>query len=251
MGSRFGAARPALPWSAMPPQRAASLASLLVALILAPACAASPPLPSAGATLVAISTSPPAAEMPELPAHEDPPAADGRVITGMGDIHIGQPIEEVRRLLGPETETLSEETDREGWREQNYDPDQELVFMLGFDTLLVWNELSEAVKLPFWKIYAREGRVIYMVLSAFTAELDVTGVGFPPSCFMSREPSAIDATFGPGHIHERDEKHGYESYHYLDRGITVITVDDEIGVFHIYGAIPAATHRRFRQTLAR
>jgi hypothetical protein len=229
-------------------------ALLLLALTLTTACASPRAGASAEATVVSIAVPPPPAELPAASGRDtDDPPADGRgLVTGLGRLHIGQPIDEVRSLLGPETELLSEETDREGWQEQGYDPDEELMFLIGFDALLVWNEPPEGADLPVWKVYAREGRVVYIVLSSFTAaEMDVSRVGFSPSCFMRRKADPMEAACGPGYLHEQDEEHGHESYHYLDRGLTVITVDGEIRVFNIYGALGPGARARFRQVLGR
>lgn len=226
-----------------------------LALALTAACASPRAGAPAEATVVSIALPPPPAEMPAPPAAEgegDPPAAARGLVTGMGRVHIGQSIDEVRRILGPETETLSEDTDREGWREQGYDPDQELMFMIGFDTLLVWNEPSEGADLPVWKIYARGDRVVYIVLSSFTSsEMDVTRVGFAPSCFMMRAAGSIESACGSGFLHEQDEEHNHESFHYLDRGLTVIAVEGQIRVFNIYGDIGPGPRARFRQALGK
>jgi hypothetical protein len=212
-------------------------------------CGPAPAPATPEVTEVAIGRAQPLPAVATAPPEEAPAAAPGSIV-GMGDVRVGQPIAEVRRILGHETQVVHRDEEAQIFRDAGYDPDKSLVFLLGFDTLHVYDTPPPRATLPFWKIYARDNKVVFIVLSSFTSgDMKVERVGFPPSCFMLAGAATIARTFGQGYLRVNDAEHGHETYHYLDRGISIIVVGGQVRVFNIYGPIDNLRRARVRQAL--
>jgi hypothetical protein len=78
------------------------------------------------------------------------------VVTSLGPLRIGQSSEEVRKLLGNPASGIEQDVEAAGWRENGYDPNREMVFLLGFDEVLV--DGSPRTDLPpYWKLSCGTG----------------------------------------------------------------------------------------------
>lgn len=221
-------------------------AAALVGLL---GCGPAPAPAAPEVTEVSIGTARPLPAVATAPPEEAPATAPGSVV-GIGGVHVGQALEEVRRILGHETQVIHRDEEGRIFRDAGYDPDKSLVFLLGFDTLHVYDSPPPRATLPFWKIYARDNKVVFIVLSSFTSgDMEVERVGFPPSCFMLAGEATIAHTFGQGYLRVNDAEHEHETYHYLDRGISIIVVGGQVRVFNIYGPIDQLRRARVRQAL--
>jgi len=230
-------------------------ALLAAVAALAAACAPAVREP-ASAQVISIAVPAPAAEVTAMDAGPDEPqepprAQHGKVIQGIADIYIGQPADEVRRLLGPEDDVVTPDAERTSWTSSGYDPEEGAVFLLGFDKILVYNDPKAGQTVPFWKIYTRAERVMFIILTSYGFEaMSLEKVGFPPSCYLLGNDRGITATFGNRPILVKDAEHGHDTYHYLDQGISVIASEGQTRVFDIFGALTAAERSRLDRALS-
>lgn len=205
----------------------------------ATACAASaPPVdPQAPATVVQVQSAPPAMT---LAATEPAAAAPAPLLTSgaaleVGGVRPGMTLDALRSALGPEAKSEPYDAVRATWEAAGYDTTAQIEFLVGFDTVLTYNEGNAKTTYPFWSIFAKDGRVSVMKLTKYvpgTGELSETG--FAPSCYLTRDPSGIQDTFGDRFIQVESTSFGHTSFHYLERGITVLSKDGQIAVFDIY-----------------
>lgn len=224
---------------------------VIVAALVAPcACGPGPAAPPAEVAVIPIAAPPRAAPGALVAAEEEAPARPA--IRGMGKIRVGQPVAEVRRILGPESRSVSAESEAREWTSAGYEPNAGLVFLIGFDSMLVYDTPPPGETLPFWKIYVKQGRVVFIILSSFSDygnDVVLSRVGFPPSCFMMADEAEVERTFGKSASRVEDTPHGHTTYHYLDRGVSVIAVEGQIRVFDIYGPIEGRRRATFHKAL--
>lgn len=209
---------------------------------------------SAPVTTVAV-PAPPAEVAAEGTGPDEPeqkgPARHKKVIQGLTEVYIGHSTEEVRRALGPEDKVVSEQAERDAWTASGYDPDEGVVFLLGFDEILVYDTPKAGQTIPFWKLYMRDNRVVFMILTSYGFEgLSLGKIGFPPSCYLLEDAREIAVTFGDGSILVKDGAHGHDTYHYVDQGISVITSGRQIRAFDIYGSLTPAERDRIQRALS-
>jgi hypothetical protein len=169
-----------------------------------------------------------------------------QVIDGMGPLHVGQTKEEVLGILGAPSSVVSREAEADAFKQADYGTDDNIIFAVGFDELLVYEKPPEGMVIPFWKIYLRGGKVATIVVTAFSWDTPpAEKVGFAPACYLKRDAKGIAATFGPA-LRTRDKN---VNHHYLARGITIVEVRDEIAVFDIYGKLSPADQARIEVAL--
>jgi hypothetical protein len=167
-------------------------------------------------------------------------------IHGIGPIHVGQSKEQVVQILGRVSRVVSWEDEKSAFARADHLPDTNVIFAVGFDEVLVWDNPSEGMTIPFWKVYLRGGKVATIVLSASAWMAPSTvKVGFPPACFLRGDAKGIAATFGPPLI-TRDQN---VYHHYLARGLTIIEVRGEITVFDIYGPLSDEERERVERAV--
>lgn len=186
-----------------------------------------------------------AAEEPEAEGEEEA-ARGGEVISSLGPLRIGQPAAEVTKLLGEPSRVVTDDEEADGWRRSGYDPDQELVFLLGFDELLVYDNEPEGLP-PYWKFFIRGGRVMMIKASGFVANPEkIKDVGFAPACYLTAPAEGVVKTFGRADAVADENEGKQQVYTYLNRGISVIVVDGAIQVFDIFGALSVKERQRLR-----
>jgi hypothetical protein len=241
-------------WQAWSPgigaPRSIAILAIVAAPLLACAPAATQPPTSQPVLSIAVPATGGASEVPDDP-EEKPSELPDDAIRGMGDIYIGQKVDEVRRLLGPEDSSATADDERSAWQSSGYEPEEGLIFLIGFDHVLVYESPKTDANFPFWKIYTRDNRVVFIILTSYGFEtMSLDRVGFPPSCFMLGDEKGIAATFGSRFLLVKDDEHGHETYHYLDRGISVITSEGQIRVFDIYGPVDPDDRERVRRAIS-
>lgn len=152
-------------------------------------------------------------------------------------------IDALRQVLGPEAKSEPYDAVRATWEAAGYDTTAQIEFLVGFDTVLTYNEGNARTTHPFWSIFAQDGRVSVMKLTKYVPGTGpLSNTGFPPSCFLTRDPRGIQETFGSRFIQVESNTSGHTSFHFLERGITVLTKDRQIAVFDIY--LPIVGPRR-------
>jgi hypothetical protein len=214
----------------------------LVGWLVAGCGAASPPT-----TIVAVVPPPIAAA--EAPAGE----RDQGVIDAIGPLHVGEPLEEVRRAFGPETSVLTSAEESALIQEAGYELNGNVFVVLGFDKVHVWDTPPKGIGFPFWKVYEKDGRVIGFIVTAYGNEgaptTAKTGVG--GSCFLLADEATITPSLGSDRIVVNDPAHGHTTYHYPSRGLSVIAKQGKVRVFHVYGTLPKEKRDLLRAVLPR
>jgi hypothetical protein len=168
----------------------------------------------------------------------------------IGGVRAGMSVEALRRVLGPEAKSESQEAVKPTWQSAGYDTNAQLEFLIGFDTVLTYNQGAASTKLPFWSIFVRDGRIAVIKVTVYVpGTWPVEQAGFPPSCYLTRDPRGIEETFGRGHIVIEDATHEQTSYHYLERGITVLVKEGRISVMDIYEPLSGTRKDTIAQAL--
>jgi|GEM_PF-3729935 len=210
------------------------LASVLL-LAAAPACAPIVPAESQTPARVVRMPAPPTAvpaAAVEAPADDASPEIHPLDLAGL---HPGMHVGLLRAILGEEDHVETFEDARASWSAQGYHLDSQIEFLVGFDTILSFNDASPKVDPPVWNVYVRDSIVTLLKFTRYVqGKRPVGEYGFPPSCFLDGDPSGIARTFGAGGLVIPDAEHHSESHHYLERGITIVVKENVIAVFDLY-----------------
>ncbi|AKT43825.1 hypothetical protein [Chondromyces crocatus] len=221
-----------------------SLAAILAGTT---ACSASAPPSGQPAHTVTVALPEPGTDEGAAPGEATPTAH--QTIQSLGPLYIGQAVEEVRSLLGREASLVQHDEERDRWRSSGYDPERELVFALGFDEVLVYENPAPGLP-PIWKVYVHEGQVRMLKASVLLhAMTGLETIGFPPSCFLTRPGHGVIQTFGQPDVLVRDHGERQQTFHYLGRGLSVIVDKGSIQVFDIFGALPVAKREQVRRQI--
>jgi len=188
------------------------------------------------------------------------------VVTSYGKLAIGAPRRAVLAALGPAVSTTTEKEERETYEEAGYEPDDELVFVAGFDKRDRFNVPKDPA-VPAFKVFYRADRVVAFTLSIYVyhdeadrpdpldessvvAKADRTKVGFPPRCYLFGDRADAVATFGAPELAEPTDPNGNQSLHYLKRGLSVVLDGDTIVAIDVYGQLAAGVETTFRARVA-
>lgn len=172
------------------------------------------------------------------------------VIRSYGRLSIGQSREDARAILGTPERTVLLEDEREAYADAGHVPDDELVFILGFDSADEFG-LARDPALPVFKVFYQADRVVYFKMSLYVLEPrreteEPSRIGFPPSCFLFAPANDVEATFGPAEFAEPADANGNVTMHYFRRGLSVILEDDRVVAFDVYGELNPSTEETFR-----
>lgn len=174
---------------------------------------------------------------PLVIADPGPSKRESKIVTGLGQIEIGMPIPEVKRRIGAELRRHDFDTERAAFTSFNYDVSRTVPFILGFDEVLVFNDDTLRSEPPIWKVYAKGDRVVMLKITTvgFEDYLREHKTGFPPSCFLLAPTQGIAETFGSDY--EEEDLADHVTFHFFERGVSVMTFDDAIRVFDVYGDV--------------
>jgi len=205
------------------------------AFVLA-ACHASAPPPEALEPVVVVQVNePPAVAVTAPPAPEPAPIVEAVAALTIGGVRPGMSVEQFQQVVGPEGSSEEYDSVKSTWMAAGYDTDRQIEFLVGFDKVLTYNSGVAPIVLPIWTVFVRGGVI---ALIKFTRYVPGTGpvqhAGFPPSCFLTRDPKGIEETFGTSYVHENDTTHNQSTYHFLERGISVLVKDGQIAVMNVY-----------------
>lgn len=193
-------------------------------------------------------SAPPIAPLPIATSRTTPSSSAG-IIHGIGGVEIGQTSAELRLRLGNELRVDSYQKEHGAYTTFNYDVDKMIPFILGFDEVLLFNDDTVRSDPPIWKVYMKADRAIVIKITAvgFDEYLAEHRVGFPPSCFLQDAPQGIFATFGNAFLQE--DLHDHVTYHFLERGLSVLVFSEAIKVFDIFGDVGEKTREKIRLAL--
>lgn len=178
------------------------------------------------------------------PAPPSPPALS------LGGLRPGMTLEQLHRVIGPEGHSEGFDSVRSTWQAAGYDPDRQIEFLVGFDTVLTYNAGLAPIVLPIWSVFVKNGVVAMLKLTMYVPGTGpVEEVGFPPSCFLRSDPRGVEETFGTGYVYEDDRAHGQSTYHFVERGISVLVKDDVIAVMNVYEPLHGARATSVKQAL--
>ena len=175
--------------------------------------------------------------------------SDSATVRGIGGVEVGQTSAELRQRLGPEMRVDSFEKEHGAFTTFNYDVDKMVPFILGFDEVLVFNDDTVRSEPPIWKVYMKSDRAVMVKITAvgFDEYMKEHRVGFPPACFLSDPPEGILATFGSSFLKEDLPDH--VTYHFVDRGLSVLVFSEAIKVFDVFGDVGEPVREKLRHAL--
>ncbi|MBI5531317.1 MAG: hypothetical protein HY898_01280 [Deltaproteobacteria bacterium] len=213
-------------------------------------CAAAPapppePVPVIAVVAVAPSSLP---KQTQEPAAPDPEVAGVPVLFGLSP---GMTLDQIRERLGTESSTQDYDSAARMWEAASHDTRRELPFLLGFDTVVFFNDGQADPNRPVWHIYLRDGRLVQAkgaIYPEVTDERLKLSFGFPPSCFINRDPKGIRETFGADDAVWVDGQH--RTFHYfLRRGVAAMEEADHIQVLDIFTPLSPQRAREVAQAL--
>jgi hypothetical protein len=223
-----------------------------LALVLGAACACGSARPVTRDAEVIVVPTAGSAQRPVVTVTSAPPRTqtrDPKIISAIGPVEIGQTVAELRSRLGQELKHTSVDDEAAAFTSFHYDTKRVVAFILGFDEVLTFNDDAVRSDPPIWKIYVRDDRAVLMKITTvgFEEHLREHRIGYPPSCFLLDPPPGIFETFGQVFIEEKLSDH--VTYHYVDRGISVMTFNDAIRVFDVYGDVGDGMRQRIKAAL--
>jgi hypothetical protein len=174
------------------------------------------------------------------------PTRDPKMIRAIGSVEIGQTVAQLRSHLGAELRRTSYDDEEAAFKNFNYDPKRVVAFIVGFDEVFIFNDDTVRTDPPIWKVYVKDDHVVLIKITTvgFEEHLREHKVGFEPSCFLLDPPQGIFDTFGQGYVEEQLPDH--VTYHYVDRGISIMVFADAIRVFDVFGDVGDAVRARIK-----
>ncbi len=153
---------------------------------------------------------------------------------GIGQISIGDLLLYVTKVMGKNKKKISFLKEKQIWDDYGYDTDQELLFDIGFDYFLEYNEDYNKTDYPIWKIYFKRDKVVYITLSSFIYNnIKSRKVGVPPQCYFWGSKLDMIKTLGSEYFEYADSANNI-NYFYFDKGISIVLTRDKIRTITIY-----------------
>jgi hypothetical protein len=220
-------------------------------LTLLAGCHAASPLPESQEPVVVVQvTEPRAVTAPAPPTPEPAAAVAVAPVLSIGGVRPGMSVEQFRQVIGKEGRSEEYDAVKDQWVNAGYDTDRQIEFLVGFDTVLTYNAGLAPTALPIWTVFVRSGVIALIKLTMYVpGTAPVQEAGFPPSCFLTRDPKGIEETFGTGYVYDDDQAHSQVTYHFLERGISVLAKDGKIAVMNVYEPIRGARVAAVKQAL--
>lgn len=161
-------------------------------------------------------------------------------------------LDQIRERLGTESSSQGYESAVQMWEGASHDTRRELPFLLGFDTVLFFNDGQADPNRPVWHIYLKDGKLVQAKGAIYPNVTDDhlrLGFGFPPSCFINADPRGIRETFGADDAAWTDERH--RTFHYfLRRGVAAMEEEGHIQVLDIFTPLSPQRAREVAQALS-
>ncbi|MBU1241410.1 hypothetical protein KJ865_16990 [Myxococcota bacterium] len=162
----------------------------------------------------------------------------------IGALELGMSQKQVKSLIGesPFVRTYNEEV--KNYKDMGYKSDNELVFFLGFDTSFQFGTQNKKHRIPLYKAFFRNDRLVYIILTTY-AGFTVTEKDFSlrtRPAFGVGKP-LLDA-MGPYHFRKA---RGYDGeYYFLELGIELTLEDKKVRVIDLFMPLDAATANQYR-----
>jgi hypothetical protein len=164
---------------------------------------------------------------------------------GVGELKLGMARLHVTRLLGEPLNTVDYLKEKANWENAGYDPDQEIQFFKGFDYYLEYDCVTNVTDYPAWKVYFKNDRVVYVILSSFIFEKKrPKRVGIPPDCFFGSLKHGVRKTLGDDYFEFVDSENNF-NLHYLENGISVVLTEEKVGVMNIFSPFSKEEKKAF------
>lgn len=216
------------------------------------ACHAAAPPPAEPVSVVAVLATPPSPVPSTQPAREEA-ALDLKPIPVLYGLFPGMSLDQIRERLGTESSSQNYDGAVRMWEIAGHDIRRELPFLLGFDTVVLFNDGQADPNRPVWHIYLKDGKLVQAKGAIYptATEDDVKrSFGFPPSCYINGDPKGIRETFGPDDAVWIDEQN--RTFHFfLRRGVAAMEEAGHIQVLDIFTPLPADRAREVADVLSR
>ena len=165
---------------------------------------------------------------------------------GVSPIELGDSNSSVINKLGNYDRKVSYSTEHKRWIDYGYNTDKELPFYIGFDYLYEYGPTSNKSDAPIWKVYFKNNKVVYIVLTSFAYDTAATRrTGVDSNCLFYQSERNVNSCLGNDYFYFLDEaKNG--NYMYLTKGLVFITVGGEIRTISIHRKLSAQEIRKFK-----
>lgn len=150
------------------------------------------------------------------------------------NIKIGESFENIVRVLGTDFSKSDETSMRIKYEKLGYDPNKELVFHIGFDFVLEYNEATNSTNYPVYLIYFKDDKVSYIVLSSYIYENMVNQFRLNDiNIFYDKEP--VLKALGDDYIINDFDAEEYDGeYQYFEKGVSLISDEGVIRAVHLF-----------------
>ncbi len=162
---------------------------------------------------------------------------------GCGKIKIGAATDEITSFLGEPTSVSSYDDEVRGWSGMGYDLNKEPLFVIGFDKMYQYDNIADRTSIPVWKIYFKEGRVIYIIFSSFGIVDEAVTYGLNNQCTFGKTDAELYKAAGKGYYYK--DASGNENYFYFKKGLLAIVIEKKLRVLQVFRPFSADMERSF------
>jgi hypothetical protein len=213
-------------------------------------CSASPAPPPEPVPVVAVLAVAPSA-VPKQAPERAAPAPDATGVPVLYGLFPGMALDQIRERLGTESSMQDYDSAVRMWEGLRHDIKRELPFLLGFDTVVFFNDGRSDPNRPVWHIYLKDGRLVQAKGAIYPTAADDSvrlRFGFPPSCFINADPKGIRETFGADDAVWTDDQQ--RTFHYfLRRGVAAMEEAGHIQVLDIFTPLTPERAREVAEAL--
>ena len=144
---------------------------------------------------------------------------------GIGQLSIGDMSSHVAEVMGKHKRKISYLEEKQSWEGFGFNTDKELIFNIGFDYSLEYNEHNNKTDYPIWKIYFKNDKVVCITISSFIYDIyDNTKyrkIGIPPHCNFLGSKNDMTKTLGEDFFEYVDSAKDVNCF-YFDKGVSIV-----------------------------
>jgi hypothetical protein len=147
-------------------------------------------------------------------------------------IMLGDNLSKITQTMGEPTAITDVKQEKKNYQDGGYDPKSELPFFLKFDQ--VYDYWGEAKDNPVFKIYFREEKVVYIIISSYVCTEEVSTSTSTPQAVRLLDPAGVlDAAYGKPDV-QRTNGNEIQDWYYLSRGLGAAVEDSRVVVFELF-----------------
>lgn len=181
--------------------------------------------------------------------HPTRPRSGGLVVRELAGVTVGEPIDQAIAKVTDASNPMREnpvEKERGEWEELGYQPNQELPFLLGFDTAYTF----DAPRVPIYMLFAKDGRVALIRASAYVSTTEEhRKVRIVDGCGLDSPSVCTELTFLDPALVQQQPSFGREVHHWLQHGVSMTVEAGAVRVIDVYGDLAPDVEARVADVL--